>query len=116
MLSRILRSEGWRVREAENGRAALEEVAREIPSIVLLDLMMPEMDGFEFIDELQRQEAWRHIPVLVVTAKELTEEDRERLNGYVGRVLRKGSYDKGELVEVVSAMVAARIRSVRDRV
>jgi hypothetical protein len=78
--------------------------------------MMPEMDGFEFIDELQRQEAWRHIPVLVVTAKELTEEDRERLNGYVGRVLRKGSYDKGELVEVVSAMVAARIRSVRDRV
>jgi len=116
MLSRILKSEGWRIREAENGRAALEEVAREVPSIVLLDLMMPEMDGFEFIDELQRQEAWRHIPVLVVTAKELTEEDRERLNGYVGRVLRKGSYDKGELVEVVSAMVAARIRSVRDRV
>ena len=116
MLSRILRSEGWRVREAENGRAALKEVAREIPSIVLLDLMMPEMDGFEFIDELQRKETWRHIPVLVVTAKELTEEDRERLNGYVGRVLRKGSYDKGELVEVVSAMVAARIRSVRDRV
>ena len=116
MLSRILESEGWRVRTAENGRAALEALSREIPSIILLDLMMPEMDGFEFIDELQRHEAWRHIPVLVVTARELTEVDRARLNGHVGRVLRKGSYEKAELVEMVSAMVAARIRSVRDRV
>jgi signal transduction histidine kinase/CheY-like chemotaxis protein len=116
ILRRILEGEGWRVREAANGLAALADMAREIPSIILLDLMMPEMDGFEFIDELRRREAWKHIPVLVVTAKELTEGDRERLNGYVGRVLRKGSYQKQELVEMVGAMVAARIRSVRESV
>lgn len=116
MLRRILESEGWHVRTAENGRAALEDVARAIPSIILLDLAMPEMDGFAFIDELQRREAWKHIPVLVVTAKELTEEDRERLNGYAGHVLRKGSYGKRELVELIAEMVAARIRPARDRV
>ncbi len=111
LFRRVLESEGWRVREAENGRAALEVMVREIPSIILLDLMMPEMDGFEFIDELQRRDAWKDLPVLVVTAKELSAEDRERLNGYVGRVIRKGSYKARELIEHVGGMVAARIRS-----
>jgi CheY-like chemotaxis protein len=116
MLRRILETEGWHVREAENGRDALEDMARAIPSIILLDLTMPEMDGFEFIHELQRRDAWKNIPVLVVTAKDLSAGDRADLNGYAGRALRKGSYDKRELVETIGAMVAARIRSVRESV
>jgi signal transduction histidine kinase/DNA-binding response OmpR family regulator len=111
MFRRMLESEGWRVRAAENGRAALEDLARETPSVILLDLMMPEMDGFEFIDELHRSDTWKNVPVLAVTAKELSAADRERLNGYVGRVIRKGSYGKQELIEHVGAMLAARVAS-----
>ena len=90
--------------------AGLEEIARERPSLIVLDLMMPEMDGFEFVDELHRNEEWKKLPVVVVTAKELTEEERERLNGYVDRVLQKGSYQKKELIDQVSLMVTARLQ------
>ena len=108
---RMLESEGWRVREARNGREGLEELARGIPSIVVLDLMMPEMDGFQLLDELHAKKEWKDLPVLVVTAKELTAEDRARLNGHVDRVLQKGSYQKDELIEQVARMVAARAQA-----
>lgn len=62
------------------------------PELILLDLMMPEMDGFQFIEELRKQAAWRSIPIIVVTAKDVTEEDRLRLNGYVEKILQKGAY------------------------
>ena len=110
VMRRMLESEGWQVREARNGREALEELARGIPSIVVLDLMMPEMDGFQLLDELHGKKEWKDLPVLVVTAKELTSEDRARLNGHVDRVLQKGSYQKDELIEQVARMVAARAR------
>ena len=110
VMRRMLESEGWQVREARNGREALEELERGIPSIVVLDLMMPEMDGFEVLDELHGRKEWKDLPVLVVTAKELTSEDRARLNGHVDRVLQKGSYQKDELIEQVARMVAARAK------
>jgi len=110
VIRRMLESEGWKVREARNGRQALEEVARELPSVVLLDLMMPEMDGFQFLDELHSRKEWQDLPVLVVTAKELTPEDRIRLNGHADRVLQKGSYQKADLIEQVGAIVASRVR------
>ena len=69
--------------------------ARACPrASILLDLMMPEMDGFEFVAEFRRHEAWRAIPVVVVTAKDLTREDRERLNGHVERILQKGAHGR----------------------
>jgi CheY-like chemotaxis protein len=111
VLRRMLESEGWTVREAANGRDALPQLARETPSLILLDLMMPEMDGFELLDQLHANEKWKHLPVLVVTAKELTPEDRARLNGHVDRVLQKGSYQKKELIEQVARMVAARLHT-----
>ncbi len=110
MMRRMLESQGWQVREARNGREALDELARGIPSIVVLDLMMPEMDGFQLLDELHGKKEWKDLPVLVVTAKELTAEDRQRLNGHVDRVLQKGSYQKEELIEQVARMVADRAR------
>jgi signal transduction histidine kinase/CheY-like chemotaxis protein len=114
MVRRMLESEGWRVREAGNGKQALEELALEMPSVIILDLMMPEMDGFEFIAEVHRHKEWQSIPVIVVTARELTAEDRNRLNGYVERVLQKGSYQKKDLVDVVGAMIANRVASSSD--
>jgi hypothetical protein len=110
MLRRVLEGEGWTVVEAENGRAALDRVAEERPALILLDLMMPEMDGFAFMDELRRREGWGTIPVVVVTAKDLTAEDRLRLNGYVHRILQKGAYDREELLDEVRDLVASLIR------
>ena len=68
--------------------------------------MMPEMDGFEFVAEFRRHEAWRAIPIVVVTAKDLSAEDRERLNGYVERILQKGAYSREELLAEVRELVA----------
>jgi len=90
MFRRMLSKEGWGVIEAENGRVALERVAEMRPEVILLDLMMPELDGFEFVVELNRRLEWRTIPVVVVTAKDLTAEDRLRLNGYVEKIIQKG--------------------------
>ena len=109
MLRRSLENEGWIVVEAENGRTALDQLALKPPSVVLLDLMMPEMDGFEFLAEMRRHEEWRSIPVVVLTAKDLTADERLRLNGHVNRVLQKGLYTRDELLEQVSQLVAARV-------
>jgi CheY-like chemotaxis protein len=107
MLRRVLEREGWTVAEAENGRVGLERVAKSQPDLILLDLMMPEMDGFEFLEELRRKDEWCSIPVVVVTAKELTEEDRQRLNGYVERVIQKGAYSGEALLMEVRRLVGA---------
>jgi len=97
VIKRSLERDGWSVNEADNGRRGLQSVARQVPDLILLDLMMPEMDGFEFVAELRKSESGRRIPVVVVTAKEITEEDRRRLNGQVRRVLHKGSFSREEL-------------------
>jgi len=110
LLRRVLEGEGWTVAEAENGRAALDRVAEERPALILLDLMMPEMDGFAFMDELRRREGWGTIPVVVVTAKDLTTEDRLRLSGFVHRILQKGAYGREELLDEVRDLVASLIR------
>jgi CheY-like chemotaxis protein len=96
VIRRALERDGWAVTEADNGRRALQAVARQVPDLILLDLMMPEMDGFEFVAELRKSDSGRRIPVVVVTAKEITEDDRRRLNG-VRRVLSKGSFSREEL-------------------
>jgi CheY-like chemotaxis protein len=86
-------------------------VARQVPDLILLDLMMPEMDGFEFVAELRKSESGRHIPVVVVTSKELTAEDHRRLNGQVRRVLRKGAFSREELAsELRRALESGRPR------
>jgi signal transduction histidine kinase/CheY-like chemotaxis protein len=105
MMARILVSDGWTVGQAENGRAALERVAETVPDLILLDLMMPEMDGFEFIARLRENKAWRGIPVVVLTAKDMTADDQLRLQGNVRKVFRKASYSREELVEEIRAAI-----------
>ena len=91
LLCRTLVNHGFKVQEAENGRVALEKLRKFKPSLLLLDLMMPEMDGFEFAEEFRRNEEWRDTPIIVVTAKTLTEEDRNRLEGWAEAFYPKGS-------------------------
>jgi CheY-like chemotaxis protein len=92
---------------AGNGRVALEQVAARRPQLVLLDLMMPEMDGFEFARRLRDNPDWRDIPVVVLTAKDITDEDRTRLNGHVATVLQKGAYSRDALVRELRELVQA---------
>jgi len=98
MLRRILEKEGWTVVEAENGRQGLVKVAEQLPQLILLDLMMPEMDGFGFISEMQAHPVWRTVPIVVLTAKDMTLADRQQLFGSVKTVMQKGSYSQGQLL------------------
>lgn len=105
LLRQMLEGEGWNARLAENGRVALEQIQRVPPSLIILDLMMPVMDGFQLVAELQRHDVWRGIPVVVVSAKDLAAEDKERLGGQVIEILRKGSFDREELLQTVRQSV-----------
>ncbi len=106
MLRRSLERDGWAVCEAANGRDALEHVATDPPGLILLDLVMPEMDGFGVVEELQSNDAWHQIPVIVLTGCELSEDDHAALNGGVERILQKGSLTRDELLGEVRRFVA----------
>jgi signal transduction histidine kinase/CheY-like chemotaxis protein len=88
-----LQHSGWDISEAENGRIALTRLEEARPDAIILDLIMPEMDGFEFLEEMRRRSEWRDIPVVVVTSKDLTAEDRDRLKGGVERIIHKTGRD-----------------------
>ncbi|PSB24986.1 response regulator [Stenomitos frigidus] len=107
VISRQLTKAGWQVLEAENGRKALEVMQSEKPGVILSDLMMPEMDGFEFIRELRQHPEWRSLPVIVLTAKDLTAEERQWLSEQTQRVYSKGSSNRQLLDEIRSLMKKA---------
>jgi CheY-like chemotaxis protein len=93
----ILQKEGWKVLEAENGRLGLQCMEQVRPRLILLDLMMPEMDGFEFVNQVRESE-WRSIPIVVLTAYDLDTEDRRRLNGYVEMIIKKSGESREALL------------------
>jgi signal transduction histidine kinase/DNA-binding response OmpR family regulator len=106
MMKRTLEREGWAVVEAENGREGLDRVGEAIPDLILLDLMMPVMDGFEFITALRSVGAWADVPVVVVTAKDLTEADRRLLGGKIQSIVEKSPHTPEDLMQHVLDRVA----------
>jgi signal transduction histidine kinase/DNA-binding response OmpR family regulator len=98
LLMRTLDAAGCMVQVAESGRVALQRLAESQPGLILLDLLMPDGDGFEFLAELERLPPLRHVPIVVLTAKELVDEDRQRLTEQVKSVLQKGAYSHEQLV------------------
>ncbi|MCG6899300.1 MAG: response regulator [Gammaproteobacteria bacterium] len=99
MLCRMLESEGWAVTAAENGKMAIEAVTQAPPSVIMLDLMMPVMDGFEFLHKLRTVEAWQQIPVVVLTAKELDERELAELTLHAESVIRKAEMTPESILE-----------------
>jgi signal transduction histidine kinase/CheY-like chemotaxis protein len=103
-----LEAQQWLVKEAANGREALASLEEEKPDLILLDLMMPEMDGFQLVAALQEAPQWRDIPVIVVTAMDLTAADRARLNSAIESVLVKDAFQPAELVDRIRRLAGAR--------
>jgi CheY-like chemotaxis protein len=106
MMRSMLERDGWSVTDAANGEDGLARVSEATPHVILLDLMMPQMDGFEFITRLRTEEASRNIPVVVITAKELTADDRRMLSGSVQKVLSKGQFSMDDLLHQVRSLIS----------
>jgi CheY-like chemotaxis protein len=114
MLQRIVEQAGFASQGASNGLIALQAIAQARPALILLDLMMPEMDGFSFLQELRAQPEYGDIPVIVVTAMDLTLDDRKRLNSSVQNILQKGSYEREALLNELRELVMASLSEERE--
>ncbi len=106
LLRRILQTRGdFQIAEAHNGREGMALIRRHRPDLILLDMMMPDMDGFAVLDALKADEALRDLPVIVVTAKELTQQERQRLQGQIKMLLQKGSFMDDDLLDDINALL-----------
>jgi len=105
MFSRALSKEHWQIAEAVNGKNALNEIAFGTPDLILLDLMVPEMDGFEFMIELRKNEAWRSVPVIIITALNLSLEDQQRLSGQIQKILQYESHNRAQTLADIRDMI-----------
>jgi signal transduction histidine kinase/CheY-like chemotaxis protein len=112
MLLRILETQGWAAVAVENGRAAIERISQQPPDLILLDLLLPQMDGFEFLDRLRQMGST--VPTIAITALDLTSADLQRLDGYVQQVLQKGTYSRDELLQHVQYLLLGQPSEVND--
>jgi threonine synthase len=106
LIRRILQTQGnYTIFEASNGEQAIELARRELPDLILLDLMMPDIDGFQVLDALKGDSVTAAIPVIVVTAKELTPYEKQRLKGQIYALMQKGEFLNDELLDEVRALI-----------
>ena len=107
LLQRVLSSAGYDVQEASGGADAIARIHLEPPALIVLDLMMPDVDGFAVLEDLKAHSSTRRIPVVVVTAKELTTDEHTLLQQRVETLLQKGMYDQEQLLNDVSGALDA---------
>ena len=105
ILRKMLVKDGWRINEAEHGKNAIKYIENEVPELILLDLLMPVMDGFKFLKELKKKPEWAKIPVIVITSKDLTEDDISFLSDSTDEVLQKGRYTRDGLIKQIDSII-----------
>lgn len=105
ILKKMLIKDGWRIDEAENGKVAIERMGMQIPELILLDLLMPVMDGFNFLKEIKKVDAWLKIPIIVITSKDLTVDDYSFLTDNVDKVIQKGKYNRQEIIDQIDTSI-----------
>ena len=105
ILRKMLVKDGWRVDEAENGKVALDRIKKEKPELILLDLLMPVMDGFKFLKVIKGKDSLIDIPIIVITSKDLTADDYSYLAANVDRVIQKGDYTRKEIINRIDVAV-----------
>jgi threonine synthase len=106
LIRRILQSQGdFQIHEAVDGRSGLELIRKELPDLVILDLMMPEMDGFAVLDVMKTHPDTAEIPVIVASAKELTPEEKNRLSGQIQALMQKGDFLNDEFLDEVRSLL-----------
>lgn len=101
LLVKVLKDEGFTVQTASNGQAAMSKIETSKPSLVLLDLSMPVMDGFEVLKRLKQSEQWHSIPVIILTGIDLTEQQIAEINNLTGELLKKKDYSSATLSSAI---------------
>jgi CheY-like chemotaxis protein len=96
------------VLRAYGGSEAIETARRELPDLIVLDLMMPEVNGFDVVEALCEHSETAHIPIVVVTAKRITAEDRAKLSGYVATIMEKAEFDRARFTAEVRRALSGR--------
>ncbi len=102
----FLESQGWRVFQAENGQVALDHLDDKKPALIMLDLNMSVMNGFEFLVHLQKNEQWCSTPIVILTAKTLTAEEQAHLNQHVETIFRKDILNKDNLIVFIHKLIS----------
>jgi len=105
LISLMLHKVGWETVTAENGIAGLALLEIHQPTLIILDLMMSKMDGFDFTKHLQLHSIWQTIPIIVLTSKYLTQQDYQRLQGHVIHIFQKGSYRQEEFLKIINRLM-----------
>jgi threonine synthase len=106
LIRRILQSQGnYTIFEAEDGKSAIQLIQKEIPDLLIMDLMMPDTDGFSVLNAIKADPKTAHVPVIVVTAKELTAQEKSRLDGQIQSLMTKGEFMNDDLLEEVKALI-----------
>jgi PAS domain S-box-containing protein len=114
VMAEMIKKAGWRVFKAENGKVALEHLENKKPSLILLDLMMPVMNGFEFLSHLRANEKWQSIPVVVLTSTHLSPEEQARLYNDVDTIYQKETYNRDDLLLHIHNLIATSKPEVKN--
>ena len=112
LLEAVLSPQGFRVATASSGQEALDALGKEHPDLVLLDILMPGMDGFEVVEALRAEPETKTIPVVILTSKSMTQQDKQRLKGRITYVARKTEFDLSGLAGLLRWASSRRQSSV----
>jgi signal transduction histidine kinase/DNA-binding response OmpR family regulator len=110
----MIEDSGYDIQTARNGREALDEIASARPDLIILDLMLPEMDGFEVVHRLSLNAEWRLIPVILLTARDLSHEERRALDIGASRIIQKGNFSRDELLAEINVLTDRKSESASD--